>query len=491
VLFNSVEFIFLFLPLALGAFWALLRAGGNRAAALWLLACSLFFYGWWSPRHVVLLLLSIAFNYAVGLALGRTAAGARRRAVLAIGVGGDLLLLAFFKYADFLLLSLSGLPGVDLEPLGILLPIGISFYTFTQIAFLVDAARGEAKEYDPIHYALFVTYFPHLIAGPILHHKEMMPQFKALAPGRLGAEDLAVGLTIFVIGLFKKVVLADGVARFVPFAFGAEAAEPGLVAAWTGALAYTLQLYFDFSGYSDMAVGLSRLFGVDLPLNFASPYKSTSIIEFWRRWHMTLSRFLRDYLYIPLGGGRRGPARRHANLMATMLLGGLWHGAGWTFVLWGGLHGAYLVANHLWRALKARLGLFPGEPTRLRLLAAGALTFVAVVGAWVPFRAASLAEARSILAGMAGLHGAGLGALPGGLPHAWLWIAGLLALAWLAPNTQEIMARHLPQMREAAAAGRGLLLWQLTPWHAALLGLAAVVALGHLAHVSEFLYFQF
>jgi D-alanyl-lipoteichoic acid acyltransferase DltB (MBOAT superfamily) len=495
VLFNSVEFIFLFLPVALGAFWALLRVG-NRAAALWLLACSLFFYGWWSPRHVVLLLLSIAFNHAVGLALCRAAAGPRRRLLLAVGVGGDLLLLAFFKYADFLLHSLSGLPGVDLEPLGILLPIGISFYTFTQIAFLVDAARGEAREYDPVHYALFVTYFPHLIAGPILHHKEMMPQFKALAPGRLGAEDLAVGLTIFVVGLFKKVVLADGVARFVPFAFGAEA-EPTLVAAWTGALAYTLQLYFDFSGYSDMAVGLSRMFGVDLPLNFASPYKSTSIIEFWRRWHMTLSRFLRDYLYIPLGGGRRGPARRHANLMATMLLGGLWHGAGWTFVLWGGLHSAYLVANHLWRALKARLGLFPGEPTRPRLLVAGALTFVAVVVAWVPFRAESFAEAQGILAGMAGLNGTTLGALPEelSLPLAWLWIAGLLALAWLAPNTQEIMARHLPQMRRATGAGataaRGLLLWRPTAWHAALLGIAAVIALGHLANVSEFLYFQF
>jgi alginate O-acetyltransferase complex protein AlgI len=489
MLFNSPSFIFGFLPAVLAGFFVLGRYASPRVAILWLGLASLVFYGFDNPAlQLPLILVSIAFNFIVGRALARTG----RRALLVTGVVGNLLLLGFFKYAGLLLGTVADLTGLALPRPDIPLPIGISFYTFTQIAFLVDASRGEAKEYDPVHYALFVTYFPHLIAGPILHHKEMMPQFKALAPGRLGAEDFAVGLTIFVIGLFKKVVLADGVARFVPFAFGAEAAEPGLVAAWTGALAYTLQLYFDFSGYSDMAVGLSRLFGVDLPLNFASPYKSTSVIEFWRRWHMTLSRFLRDYLYIPLGGGRRGPARRHANLMATMLLGGLWHGAGWTFVLWGGLHGAYLVANHLWRALKARLGLFPGEPTRARLLAAGALTFRAVVVAWVPFRAASFAQAHGVLAGMAGLNGTALGTLPEGpsLPLAWLWIAGLLALAWFAPNAQEIMARHLPQMRRATAA-RGLLLWRPTAWHAALLGLAAVVALGHLANVSEFLYFQF
>lgn len=492
MLFNSVEFIFLFLPITWCVFVLALRYG-NRAAAFWLLLASLFFYGYWSPRHVVLLLLSIAFNYAIGLLLTRSRNVGRKRLLLTLGVGGDLALLAFFKYADFLLLSLSGLPGIDLEPLGILLPIGISFYTFTQIAFLVDASRGEAREYDPIDYGLFVTYFPHLIAGPILHHKEMMPQFKALRSSRLGAEDVAVGLTIFVIGLFKKVVLADGVAVYVPVAFGDDTA-PALGAAWMGALAYTAQLYFDFSGYSDMAIGLSRLFGVDLPLNFASPYQAGSVVEFWHRWHMTLSRFLRDYLYIPLGGGRCGPVRRHANLMITMLLGGLWHGAGWPFVIWGGLHGSYLVVNHLWRALKRRLGILQTPPGVLRRLGAWALTFLAVVVAWVPFRATSWDQAREILEGMAGLNGLALAALPN-LPElatAWGWVLAALAIAWLAPNTQEIMADHLPQMRgRAAALAPRLLRWRLSPGFAVACAVAAIVALGHLANVSEFLYFQF
>ena len=494
MLFNSVEFIFLFLPVTWAVFALALRAG-NRAAALWLLLASLFFYGWWSPRHVALLLLSAAFNYAVGLALGRSADPRARRLLLTLGVAVDLGLLAFFKYADFLLRSLSGLPGIDLEPLGILLPVGISFYTFTQIAFLVDAHRGEAREYDPIDYGLFVTYFPHLIAGPILHHKEMMPQFKALRWDRLSAEDVAVGLTVFVMGLFKKVVLADGVAAYVPAAFGADATAPALGAAWTGALAYALQLYFDFSGYSDMAVGLSRLFGVDLPLNFDSPYKAGSAIEFWRRWHMTLSRFLRDYLYVPLDGNRRGPARRHANLMATMVLGGLWHGAGWTFVAWGALHGAYLVANHLWRAAKRRLGLLPGEPGPARRLGAWALTFLAVVVAWVPFRAGSWAQAREVLEGMAGLNGLSPWALPdpASLAVGWAWIAALLAVAWLAPNTQEIMAAYLPQMRgrQPHPGLPAFPRWRPSPAFAAACALTAIVALGHLANVSEFLYFQF
>ena len=484
MLFNSVEFIFLFLPLTLGGAWLLLRVG-NRVTVLWLLAASVFFYGWWSPRHVVLLLASIAFNYTIGSMLVR-GGGRFRGLLLAIGVGSDLALLAFFKYADFLLASLTHLPGVDLEPLGILLPIGISFYTFTQIAFLVDAWRGEVKQCEPLSYALFVTYFPHLIAGPILHHKEMIPQFRALAPGRIAAEDLAVGITIFVIGLFKKVILADGVARFVPLGFE-PGLEPTLAAAWAGALAFALQLYFDFSGYSDMAVGMSRMFGVHLPLNFASPYKATSIIEFWRRWHMTLSRFLRDYLYVPLGGNRLGPRRRHANLMATMLLGGLWHGAGWTFVLWGGLHGAFLIVNHFWREWRTRHGLRGGSLASA--LAAGALTFLAVVVGWVPFRAVSLEQAGIVLAGVAGLngisapHGAAMGL-------EWAWILGLLLLVWLAPNTQEILARHLPQMADRASDVIAPI-WRPTAWHAAAVVAAALVAIGHLGKVSEFLYFQF
>ncbi|WP_309246667.1 MBOAT family O-acyltransferase [Ramlibacter montanisoli] len=284
-----------------------------------------------------------------------------------------------------------------------ILPLGISFYTFTQIAFLVDTYQGKVTEFNFFRYALFVTWFPHLIAGPVLHHAEMMPQFARKAVCRIDWQNVAVGLSIFVLGLAKKVLLADSIAEFASPVFdGVKAgAQPMLFEAWVGALAYTLQLYLDFSAYSDMAIGLSLMFNVRLPLNFDSPYKATSIIDFWRRWHMTLSRFLRDYLYIPLGGGRAGNARRYANLMTTMVLGGLWHGAGWTFVVWGTLHGCYLLVNHAWRAFRRRHGW--GEGGRAAALAAGALTFLAVVVGWVFFRADSMASAVTMLQGMTGM----------------------------------------------------------------------------------------
>ena len=498
MLFNSYEFIFLFLPAALVGFYAIGRRERPLAAIAWLAAASLFFYGWWNPRYVLLLAASIVVNYLIGrrLSIDRPAGGPRR-ALLVLGVAGNLSLLGYFKYAGFLVDNLNAVLGSGLQLGTIVLPLGISFFSFTQIAYLVDAWRGEVREYRFVHYALFVTFFPHLIAGPVLHHAEIMPQFRLARTFRISAENFSVGLTVFAIGLFKKVVLADGVAGYAsPVFAAAQAGDPisGL-AAWGAALAYTFQLYFDFSGYSDMAVGLARLFGITFPANFNSPYKAASIVDFWRRWHMTLSRFLRDYLYFALGGNRRGTVRRHANLMATMVLGGLWHGAAWTFVVWGGLHGFYLVVNHAWRGLCTRL--FPAF--RLPFGLGGALgrltTFLAVVVAWVFFRAASVDAALAILGGMAGGHGFSRA------DPLWFgasevkWLLALWVIAWALPNAQQIMVRYGATLEThrggVTAPRRTWLQWRPRPGWALLTASLALAALINLSHVSEFLYFQF
>ncbi|MEZ5493488.1 MAG: MBOAT family O-acyltransferase [Pseudomonadales bacterium] len=346
MLFNSYQFIWLFLPVALAGFFLAARFR-HEAAAAWLALCSLFFYGYWDVHYIPLLLLSITVNYQIGKQISNhieKQAAQRAKLWLIIGLVFDLGLLAHYKYTNFFLDNWVALTGSTVDFPNIILPLGISFFTFTQIAYLADCHKGIVKERNPVHYLLFITYFPHLIAGPILHHRQMMPQFAHAKTYRISQENIAIGLTIFAIGMFKKMAIADPLAEFVGPVF-AVSKHPGLLSteeAWLGALAYCLQLYFDFSGYSDMAIGLSRLFGIKLPLNFNSPYKSTSIIDFWRRWHMTLSQFLRDYLYISLGGNRKDKTRRHINLLLTMLLGGLWHGAGWTFIIWGGLHGVYI-----------------------------------------------------------------------------------------------------------------------------------------------------
>ena len=406
MLFNSIIFIFGFVPLVLLGFFALARIG-HRLALAWLLLASLLFYGWWNPLWLPLMVASIAFNFCVGSALAGQAGARRRRVWLVLGIGVNLALLLHFKYAGFLLDNLGALLGVQHAPAAQELPLGISFFTFTQIAFLVDVHQRKAADLSPLRYGLFVTYFPHLIAGPILHHRELMPQFARPDVVRFDASRLANGMTIFTLGLFKKVVLADRFAAFANPAFGAAGTQDlSFFACWGAALSYTLQLYFDFSGYSDMAIGLALMIGIQLPQNFHSPYKARNIADFWRRWHITLSRFLRDYLYIPLGGNRRGPVHRYRNLMLTMLLGGAWHGAGWTFIVWGGLHGVYLVLHSTWRALLLRHAptALGRDGLGLRLLA-WALTFLAVVVAWVFFRAADMATALSLLRGMAGLNG--------------------------------------------------------------------------------------
>ena len=518
MLFNSYVFIFVFLPATLAGFFLLGRVQPKLAAA-WLTAASLFFYGWWNPLYVALLAVSICFNYACGVAIARAAALGRqaaRKRMLIFAVAVNLGVLAYYKYANFFLTSINHVAGSTLSLGEIVLPLGISFFTFTQIAFLADAYYGKAREYSFVHYGLFVTYFPHLIAGPVLHHAEMMPQFGERATYRFSFENAAVGITIFVIGLFKKVMLADGIGGYAKPVFDAAAAGAQLTAleAWCGALAYTFQLYFDFSGYSDMAIGLSRLFGIVLPLNFHSPYKAVNIVEFWRRWHMTLSRFLRDYLYIPLGGNRHGQARRYAGLMITMILGGLWHGAGWTFVLWGALHGVYLAINHGWRALCGWCGQDLTRSTRWGRACGCATTFIAVVIGWVLFRSADLPAAVTMLKAMAGVngfvlpdfwlpkwgaagqwlaaHGVRFGdthdRVGGGVVN-WIWI--LLLVVWFAPNTQQLLAGYRPALALFNERYRGWLAWRPSPAYALLTAVLALIAIFNLHKQSEFLYFQF
>jgi D-alanyl-lipoteichoic acid acyltransferase DltB (MBOAT superfamily) len=516
MLFNSYAFIFGFLPVTFGLFFLLGRWKRELAMAS-LAFMSVVFYAWWSVDYVALLLASVLFNYAIARAI-EVARGRRKerrkQILLATGITGDLVILGYFKYANFFINTVNSLTGIDWSISHIVLPLGISFFTFTQIAFLVDAARGEARVKEFMPYLLFVTYFPHLLAGPIIHHKQVMPQFRLASTYRPSAENIAAGLTIFTIGLAKKVLIADPISPVAQWFFSSVTPLP-LTAAWVGALAYTMQLYFDFSGYSDMAIGLSRIFGVELPLNFNSPYKATNIIEFWRRWHMTLSAFLRDYLYIPLGGNRKGSASRYRNLYITMLLGGLWHGAGWTYVIWGALHGLYLAANHLWRAIVTE------RPTsRWYRLGCGLLTFAAVVVAWVFFRSPDIETALRIQAGLIGANGLGLDlpAIKATLSHLpefghsnAFMIPVALAIAWLMPNTQEIVPPAGGQARRrdlllarmnGAASGAGhwhyiaqrtfnLLRWNTTVVSGIGVGLLFFFCLTRLTHVSEFIYYQF
>ena len=478
MLFNSYPFIFLFLPIALIGYFVLGRFG-NLAPVVWLALASLAFYSVSNWQFVALLLASIAFNYAIGLLLiaRRLRAGARF-SVLAVGVAGDLLVLGTFKYAGFLAANLDAVFSTGLA-VDILLPVGISFYTFTQIAFLVDAYRGKVAHYRLPHYALFVTYFPHLIAGPILHHRDMIPQFESAEAKRPNPHLILCGLIIFAVGLFKKTCLADGIQPLVALAFGS--AAPSFDQAWIGALAYTFQLYFDFSGYSDMAIGMSLMFGVFLPLNFNSPYKALSIVDFWRRWHMTLSQFLRDYLYIPLGGNRRGKVLRYVNLMITMALGGLWHGAAWTFVIWGVLHGLYLCVNHAWNNFGPRI---PPRFEPVANLAAFLLTFLSVVVAWVFFRADSMTSALSILSRMSDPTRIVFGRAE--MANA-VFIMFYAAIAWFAPNTQTIMGYD----HKNRTVGEGLGAWRMRS--ALLYAGAAALAFGILGiqQHSEFIYFRF
>lgn len=392
MLFNSYPFLFFYLPLVLIGFFGFAHFHLVKAAKGWLFVSSLAFYGYWDIRFLPLLVGSIIFNYGMGFWILKTSDISRKKVFLAGGILADLSLLFYFKYYNFFLSTLLSQESSLLE---VILPLGISFFTFTQIAYLVDTFQGKAEVCDILSYGLFVTVFPHLIAGPILHHKEMIKQFNNLRMYVLSWTNIAQGTFLFIMGLSKKVLIADHLVSFVKPIFDQLEDPIPFIQAWFGALSYTLQLYFDFSGYSDMAVGLGLLFSLRLPINFNSPYQADSIIDFWRRWHITLSQFLRDYLYISLGGNRHGKWAKLRNLFITMLLGGLWHGAGWTFILWGACHGIFLIINHLWKDLQLPMPKWLGK----------LLTLLAVICAWVIFRSPTVDQALNILAGMAGLHG--------------------------------------------------------------------------------------
>lgn len=498
MLFNSHIFILAFLPLTLAGFFLLARLESSLPARLWLLAASLVFYGWWSLPHLGQLLAVVYCNYLLARAIAASRGGMRARRLMQFGVAANVAWLAWFKYATFIAGNVAVLTGIDFAIAAVVLPLAISFYTFQQIAYLVDVQRGEAEAYGLVDYALFVTFFPQLIAGPIVHHADMMPQFRQPTTYRFQDDAFAAGIAFFVMGLVKKLAIADPVGALATPTFAA-AGDPGMLEAWLAVSAFTIGLYFDFSGYSDMAVGLARMVGIRLPYNFASPYQAASIIDFWRRWHMTLSRFLRDYVYIPLGGSRRGTARRQVNLMATMLLGGLWHGAGWTFLVWGGLHGFYLLVNHAWSATLARRFVLP------RLVAWG-LTLLAVMVAWVFFAAPSLDAAFGVLAGMAGLNG--IGPRP---PQVGLLVdvllgrqaieleghASMLAVVELAASLGALMVGWLVVLlapnSQAVIDGGATRALRFSPGVATGIVAAAafLFALTLMAEVKEFLYFQF
>ncbi|CAG1001432.1 Peptidoglycan O-acetyltransferase [Methylophilaceae bacterium] len=510
MLFNSYIFIFAFLPLALLLFHGLRRFGHDRGAVFVLAVMSLFFYGWWSPKYLLLLIPLMLVNYGIANALVFYRSQERPRAAklfFILGLCINLAALGYFKYANFFVDNVNALFGTNLFLATIVLPLGISFFTFQKIALLVDVYYGKVGRLNLLDFSLFVAFFPQLIAGPIVHHSEVMPQFKQL--GRVQAGWVALGVTIFAIGLAKKVLLADTAANYATPQFNAVAAVAQLdfIAAWSAALAYTAQLYFDFSAYSDMAIGIGLLFGIRLPLNFASPYKAANIIDFWRRWHMTLSRFLRDYLYIALGGNRKGEPRRYVNLFLTMLLGGIWHGAGWTFVVWGALHGSYLIINHGWREMRKRLGLGSEATSLAGRRLAQLITFLAVVVAWVFFRAADMGAATSMINAMAGNNGiavpASLVQLVPGWPASTAPVDGgvallvalaLLLLAWLAPNTQQITGYLGPEGAYGsgvAEPGPAVMRWNGSLIWAICIGSLFAVSLMLMSRVSEFIYFQF
>lgn len=485
MLFNSYIFILYFLPLTIILFYFLSYKGHRQLGIAFLVLASLFFYAWWNPMYLLLLGTSVLVNYLLGRMLYKKPS----RIKLVVSVSFNLLILGYFKYANFFVdnLNLALTTNIHLET--IILPLAISFFTFQQIAYLVDCYRQITQEHSFIHYCLFVTFFPQFIAGPIVHHKEMLSQFTSNSTWRFSFDNLSVGMTIFIIGLFKKVILADGVTVFSDPVFAA--ADSGEILhpldAWGGGLAYTLQLYFDFSGYTDMAIGSAKIFGINLPMNFNSPYKSGSIIDFWKRWHITLSRFLRDYVYITLGGNRKGKTRKYINLFITMILGGLWHGAGWNFVIWGGLHGFYLIINHSWYFIRNTLGMPEKTRSVIGKGLAWLLTFLAVVIAWVFFRAESLSGAESMLVSMLYLVDTGKTGDPVFLhASATIWIGALLLIVLLMPNSQQYV--HLTQDKKTKITW---ISWNPTFWLALVFATIFIFTLARMTKVSEFIYYQF
>jgi alginate O-acetyltransferase complex protein AlgI len=539
MLFNSNEFLLGFLPVTLVVFY-LLGPTSRRAAIFWLILVSLAFYAWWRPINVLIIAPSIVINYVLArklLRLNESVTSPRAsQALLVLGILFNIAFLGYFKYTDFLYGTINDVFGANLVLTHIILPLGISFITFQKIAFLIDVQAGRVKSFRFEDYCIFVLFFPQLIAGPIVHYREMMPQFQA-APCRFDKENLTVGLTLLSFGLFKKVVLADNIALLVTPLYEQAGNGTSFLMAWMAAIGFTLQIYFDFSGYSDMALGLARFFGIRLPQNFDSPLRASNIVDFWLRWHMTLTRFLTGYLYNPLVlwltrrrltkgktafGGRTTTVGAFISLLMfpttmTMLISGIWHGAGYGFIVWGLLHGFYLTVNHGWRLIKARL--WPGRTSSsLSTYASVALTFACVAVAMVFFRSPTLTTAMDLIKGMAGLNGIAIPEAllegPGRVASALrsigvmsdpmtvrifmrtgFWIALLMFIALACPNTLQILDRYEPALgvkpkNPESAIG------ELTRWNASLpwaiaVSIIAAIAIGSLGGPSEFLYWQF
>jgi alginate O-acetyltransferase complex protein AlgI len=506
MLFNSPEFLFCYLPVVLLGY-AVLGRFGRTPVVVWLALSSLAFYAYWRPEYVLLLAASIVVNYACSRVIWHFRERSRSQMiVLTLAITANLATLAFFKYLFPFVHFIDDTLGLHALLANVILPLGISFFTFTQISYLVDLSQETAEPQDFMSYVLFVTFFPHLIAGPILHHREMMPQFSKSRDFGIKWRDVALGLSWFILGLCKKVLIADRLSPYADAAF-AHTGNLTMTAAWIGVLNYALQLYFDFSGYSDMAIGLARMFSIEFPFNFDSPYKASSIIDFWSRWHMTLTRYLTLYLYNPFAmwaNRRRAAAGKpnsrkaqrtaggFASLVAfptvtTMFLAGIWHGAGFQFIVFGLLHGLYLTVNHAWR-------IFHRDGSVLsRILARPvicvALTFLAVLIAQVFFRAASTQDALQVIAGLIGLHGAGLDPLIHQPPRAFLFVLAL-PIIWCFPNTQEILSQ-VHTVRSNIFGSNTKVLWRPNWVWASTLGTLVIAVLWYMTDTSSFLYFQF
>jgi alginate O-acetyltransferase complex protein AlgI len=512
MLFNSPVFIFAFLPIVLLGFYSLARWNA-RAAAGWLALSSFVFYGWWNPAFLIILSGSILFNFAVSVVLRAVADQPRgRNLVLAFGVTTDLLVLFYYKYLAYVISVFASLGLSSSAPPSIILPLGLSFFTFTQIGYLVDCAQGEAREKGFVEYILFVSFFPHLIAGPILHHREIMPQFARVETYEFRWASLATGSAIFFLGLAKKVVLADSLIGPVNSGF-LHPAQLGVADSWLTAIGYSLQLYFDFSAYSDMAIGLAYMFNVRFPLNFNSPYKSRSIIEFWQRWHMTLTRYLTLYVYNPLAiyiARRRariaGPGtslpRGQKTLSAfvpsivfptftTMLIAGIWHGAGFQFVIFGLLHGFYLIVNHAWRMFGPARSKAKGPKVEswLAVILQTSLTYMAVVIADIFFRATSVNNAVAVISGMLGFGAGGADTAWTGRNLLSLVLCGMIAFG--TPNIYQLMRGYPVALGHVKPVSDLLPRWQPSRGWAIGMGIVAAFAIANLWNVSEFIYFQF
>lgn len=382
MLFNSYIFVFLFLPIALIGFYGLNHIRQYNAAKIFLLVMSLWFYGYFNKSYLLILVCSVIANYVLSKLMDRCKVERVRRVVLLFGIFLNVAVIFYFKYFDFFIDNVNVVFRASLQHKNILLPLGISFFTFQQISYLVDSYRGETRDYSFGEYALFVTFFPQLIAGPIVLHKEMIPQFRDTKNTCFHAENFAKGMYIFSIGMFKKVIIADTFGVAVTFGFG-NVDTLSAIEAVIVSLAYTFQLYFDFSGYCDMAIGIGHFFNIKLPQNFNSPYRATSIVDFWERWHMSLTRFLRTYIYFPLGGNRKGKIRTYINILVVYLVSGIWHGANWTYILWGLLHGVFSCLNRV----------FQKSWSKLHEVTQWFLTFVTVNFLWVFFRSESISKA--------------------------------------------------------------------------------------------------